>query len=308
MTATTLEQTVGRDLFEVFPMNPQDPAADGLPNLRDSLALARDTKLPQTMAIQKYDIKMPDGSWVERYWSPRNVPILDDDGEVVLLLHRADDITEYVSDRDAGGLDPVSGLEWHRRVHEVEADLFARTQELQDLNRQLQFARDELAVRATHDPLTGLLARSALLEHLTHALARLPRHRGDVAVLFIDLDGLKQTNDTYGHAAGDELIRCCAQRLRAAVRPNDTVARIGGDEFVVLLDELNEEHGTTGGHTAAQRIQDALSAPCTVGAVLLPMLLLPAVAMPMLALGRTWTSSGPDEEDSGPSTRPPTTR
>jgi diguanylate cyclase (GGDEF)-like protein len=265
VTATTLEQTVGRNLFEVFPMNPQDPAADGLRNLRDSLALTRHTKRPQTMAIQKYDIAaMPDGTWVERYWSPRNVPILNDDGEVVLLLHRADDISEYVSDRDGVGLDPVSGSQWHRRVHEVEADLFARTHELQVINRQLQLARDELAIRATHDPLTGLLARSALLEQLTHALARLPRHRGDIAVLFLDLDGLKQANDTHGHAAGDELIRCCAQRLRAAVRPSDTVARIGGDEFVVLLDELDEGHGGTAGHATARRIQDALGAPCAV--------------------------------------------
>ncbi len=270
-TATTMEGTVGRNLFEVFPMNPQDPAADGLRNLRDSLVLARDTKATQTMAIQKNDITLPDGTWAERYWSPRNVPILDDDGEVVLLLHRADDITEYVRDRDAARPAAVTGSQWRRRIDEVEADLFARTRELQELNRELQrvnrqlrVARDELAVRALHDPLTGLLTRSALLEQLAHALARLHRHRGDVAVLFVDLDGLKRVNDTYGHGAGDALIRCCARSLRAVVRPSDTVARIGGDEFVVLLDELEEDQGLSAGRAVAQRLLDALDAPCAV--------------------------------------------
>ena len=263
-TATTLEATVGRNLFEVFPLNPDDPGADGLRNLRDSLALTRDTREPQTMAVQKYDIPMPDGTFEERYWSPRNVPILDEHGEVVHLLHRSDDITEYVRERGPGQVESAGESRWRRRAEEVEADLFARMQELQDLNRQLRQARDELAARALHDPLTGLLVRSALLEQVTHALARLDRHRGDVAVLFVDLDGLKQVNDTYGHAAGDALIGCCAQRLRVAVRPSDAVARIGGDEFVVLLDELDEGGGTQQARSVAQRLLEALDAPCTV--------------------------------------------
>ena len=89
-----------------------------------------------------------------------------------------------------------------------------------------------------HDPLTGLPVRWVFLEQLTHALARLARHPGRVAVLFLDLDGLKYVNDTYGHLAGDRLIRPASPRIRAALRPTDVLARIGGDEFVVLLEDL----------------------------------------------------------------------
>ncbi|NEK87482.1 SpoIIE family protein phosphatase [Blastococcus saxobsidens] len=137
-TATTLEGTVGRHLFDVFPLNPDDPTADGPGNLRASLEQARDTGQPHTMPIQKYDIALPDGSYVERFWSPRNVPILDDDGTVVLLLHRADDITEYVRDRDAGGAEAARRQEWRDRVAQVESDLFARTRELEQRNAELR--------------------------------------------------------------------------------------------------------------------------------------------------------------------------
>jgi PAS fold len=84
-TSATLEDTVGRRLFDVFPMNPDDPAADGLRNLRASLERVVSSGQPETMAIQKYDIPMPDGTYEERYWSPPNVPILDDDGNVVFV-------------------------------------------------------------------------------------------------------------------------------------------------------------------------------------------------------------------------------
>ncbi|WP_205730029.1 SpoIIE family protein phosphatase [Blastococcus sp. TF02-8] len=136
-TATTLEDTVGRNLFDVFPMNPDDPAADGLVNLKASLERARDTRRPHTMAIQKYDIAMPDGRFEERFWSPRNVPILHDDGEVALILHRSDDITEYIRDRDDARDEAARGQEWRDRAARVEGDLYARTRELEQLNARL---------------------------------------------------------------------------------------------------------------------------------------------------------------------------
>nr|WP_209313980.1 PAS domain-containing protein [Blastococcus sp. TF02A_35] len=137
-TATTLEGTVGRNLFDVFPMNPDDPAADGLVNLKASLERARDTRQPHTMAIQKYDIAMPDGRFEERFWSPRNVPILDEDGEVVLILHRSDDITEYIRDRDDARDEAARGQEWRDRAARVEGDLYARTRQLEQANARLE--------------------------------------------------------------------------------------------------------------------------------------------------------------------------
>lgn len=98
----------------------------------------------------------------------------------------------------------------------------------------------ELADRAMHDPMTGLPVRWVFHEQLTHALAVLQRRASHLGVLFIDVDGLKYVNDTYGHLAGDDLLRTCAARIRAALRPSDILARIGGDEFVVLLEDLKD--------------------------------------------------------------------
>ena len=93
---------------------------------------------------------------------------------------------------------------------------------------------------ATHDPLTGLPNRLLLLERIGHAAQRAERSRAPAAVLFVDLDHFKRVNDTYGHQVGDELLRAVAARLIQVVRPGDTLARIYGDEFVLLCEELHD--------------------------------------------------------------------
>jgi serine phosphatase RsbU (regulator of sigma subunit) len=175
-TSTTLEDTVGRGLFVVFPMNPADPDADGLVNLRDSLMRARETRRPHTMAIQKYDIPMPDGSYEERFWSPRNVPILDDHGEVVLLLHRSDDITDYVHAREAARASAATSERLRERAERVEQDLFARTRELEERVAELgrASARAELLARVTSEltsTLDGEEAVGRLAQLVVPALA-----------------------------------------------------------------------------------------------------------------------------------------
>ena len=102
-------------------------------------------------------------------------------------------------------------------------------------------AQHELARQATHDALTGLPNRVLFLRKTAEALERSRTTRTPVTVLFVDLDKLKHVNDTIGHAVGDQLIVTIAQRLIAATRPSDTVARIGGDEFVVLCEGLLDE-------------------------------------------------------------------
>jgi diguanylate cyclase (GGDEF)-like protein len=91
---------------------------------------------------------------------------------------------------------------------------------------------------ATKDPLTGLLNRRSLSEHLEHAVARAARHGERLALLFLDLDKFKSINDTLGHNAGDELLQQIARRVVGSVREADIVARLGGDEFVVLMEGL----------------------------------------------------------------------
>jgi diguanylate cyclase (GGDEF)-like protein len=98
----------------------------------------------------------------------------------------------------------------------------------------------ELAHLATHDSLTRLPNRALMLDRLREALARAHRRGRPLAVLFVDLDGLKMVNDSEGHDAGDDMLRAAAERLARCCRVADTVARLGGDEFVVLLDEITD--------------------------------------------------------------------
>lgn len=104
-------------------------------------------------------------------------------------------------------------------------------------------SRAELEHISLHDTLTGLPNRQLLADRLTLALARLQRNQGHIALLFLDLDGFKQINDGLGHEAGDMALREVADRLSQSVRGEDTLARVGGDEFVILISDLSENAG-----------------------------------------------------------------
>jgi diguanylate cyclase (GGDEF)-like protein/PAS domain S-box-containing protein len=115
---------------------------------------------------------------------------------------------------------------------------------------------------ALHDPLTGLANRVLLRDHLERALARHGRTPGTVALLFVDLDDFKQINDSFGHAAGDQILCQVAERLGAAVRADDVVGRQSGDEFAILLDRvLGADEATV----AAERILRELRRPIQLG-------------------------------------------
>ena len=137
----TLQQRdamIGRGLFEVFPDNPDDPQADGVSNLRASLDRVRRDRVPDTMAIQKYDIRKPEadgGGFEERYWSPVNTPVLDASGAVRYIIHAVEDVTELVrleqhsveQNRRAG----VAMQEEHGRLVEAVRALEASNEELE---------------------------------------------------------------------------------------------------------------------------------------------------------------------------------
>ncbi|WP_432523897.1 GGDEF domain-containing protein [Kineococcus sp. SYSU DK006] len=115
----------------------------------------------------------------------------------------------------------------------------------EDLRRQLEH-------QASHDALTGLANRAAFLEQLQRALPRGERHGEPVTVLYLDLNGFKQVNDRFGHAAGDEVLRGFAAHLRGLLRPEDTAARLGGDEFAVLCEGTSPEQAAV----VARRLAD----------------------------------------------------
>jgi diguanylate cyclase (GGDEF)-like protein/PAS domain S-box-containing protein len=116
----------------------------------------------------------------------------------------------------------------------------------------------KMSYLAQHDSLTQLPNRMLLHDRLTQAIAAARRHRQSLAVLFLDVDRFKHTNDSLGHAVGDQLLQSIARRLVTCVRKSDTVSRLGGDEFVILLSEVSGAADAAG---TAQKILAAMSAP-----------------------------------------------
>jgi diguanylate cyclase (GGDEF)-like protein/PAS domain S-box-containing protein len=130
-----------------------------------------------------------------------------------------------------------------------------------DITERKQF-EDELAYQAFYDQLTGLPNRALFVDRMEHSLARAGRRGDRVAVMFFDLDRFKVVNDSLGHAAGDELLGAVAKRLSGLLRSSDTLARFGGDEFTVLVEDLVHPSGATG---IAERIIESLRLPFMLG-------------------------------------------
>ncbi|MFT3709865.1 MAG: ATP-binding protein [Archangium sp.] len=131
-TLTKREQIMNRGLFEVFPDDPNDPKADGVRNLRASLNRVVANKRADSMAVQKYSIERADGTFEERHWSPRNFPVLDTAGALTFIIHRVEDVTDYVS-----------------RAGRMEAEIIARAQELQLANTRLREMTERLEIRVS---------------------------------------------------------------------------------------------------------------------------------------------------------------
>ncbi len=144
--------------------------------------------------------------------------------------------------------------------------------------------QDELTFRATHDELTGLPNRAALMEGLSTSLAKLDGGPGKLAVLFCDLDGFKDINDGLGHAVGDQVLVAVARRLRQRCRSADVVARFGGDEFVVVLSITDVAQAVA----MADRIVEVLDEPIAVGE---------AEVAPGVSVGITVVDVPPDDDD-----------
>ncbi|MEU1423704.1 SpoIIE family protein phosphatase [Kitasatospora sp. NPDC005751] len=135
MSGRTREQLVGRYLFDVFPDNPNDPDATGSRNLGVSLQRVLASGERDTMALQRYDVQSAGRAdeWEERYWSPVNAPVLAPGGEVVLLVHRVEEITELIR---------AHGMPEGNRARVLEAELYTRARELQEVNERLREAHD----------------------------------------------------------------------------------------------------------------------------------------------------------------------
>jgi diguanylate cyclase len=143
-----------------------------------------------------------------------------------------------------------------QRIEVLAADL-AHIQ-----RRIIQLAHKTAQARhlAHHDGLTGLPNRTLLLDRLKQATAQAARQNRQVALLFLDLDGFKSVNDTFGHVTGDKLLQQMAERISSCIRGGDTASRYGGDEFVIMLPDTNALAGTA----VAQKIRSSLDAPFVI--------------------------------------------
>lgn len=148
------------------------------------------------------------------------------------------------------------------RLKEVNEALLCSALDAQSRADHLDREIDELAHAAKLDALTRLPDRSHLLDRFEHAMAQARRNGTKVAILFVDLDGFKQINDRLGHTVGDQVLQWAAQAIVGAVREVDTVSRHGGDEFVIVLDVVNDADTAT---VVAQKIVAALTHSCQAG-------------------------------------------
>ncbi|MEJ7871980.1 MAG: EAL domain-containing protein [Rubrobacteraceae bacterium] len=217
------------------------------------------------------------------------------DNPIIYVNRRFEQITGYSSeeatglncrflanaDRDQPGLDELriaiqEGREWSGPLRNYtkdgtlfwnelyiapvrdEAGQIANFIGVQKDITERKILEEQLAHQAFHDPLTDLPNRALFLDRLSHALERSKRRGDKVAVLFMDLDNFKVTNDSLGHEVGDELLIEVAGRLLACLRPTDTAARLGGDEFVVLLEDVEDTHEA---NRVAKRIAETLRLP-----------------------------------------------
>ncbi|MER6562256.1 SpoIIE family protein phosphatase [Streptomyces sp. NPDC001027] len=227
LAGRTREQLLGRYMFDVFPENPNDAAAAGMRETQASMMRVVATAERDTMALLRYDIedRARPGHWVEHFWSPVNAPVLGPDGDVVLIVHRVEEVTELIRARGGAGSD--SG-----RARVLEAELYTRARELQDVNERLRRAH-------AHDREVALALQAAMLPAPTpvgHHRAAV-RYRPAVGTLnvcgdwydLVDLPGDRiavAVGDVVGHglqAAG--VMGQLRSALSAAARVADGPAR-----------------------------------------------------------------------------------
>ena len=212
--------------------------------LRDAI----DLLLREPVDCVLLDLSLPDAEGLDALAQLRNVAV---DVPVIVLSGRSDQETAVRAVSEGAQDYLIKG--------QVDTNLLARSISYAIERKR---AEVELAHQALHDALTGLPNRALFLDRLGQALTRLDRREAWAAVLFLDLDRFKVVNDSLGHGAGDRLLVDVAARLEQVLRGGDTAARFGGDEFVILCEEVSGEREAI---VIAERIAGVLDAPFLVG-------------------------------------------
>jgi signal transduction histidine kinase len=185
-TMTTRAGILGRRIFDVFPDNPADPAATGVANLGASLNRVLQKRTAHTMAVQKYDIRRPEadgGGFEERYWSPVNSPVLDATGEVRYIIHRVEDVTEFVRLKQRGEQQDAQNEALRQRAEQMETEIFLRAKERDEAHAESRAKDDFLSVlgHELRNPLAAIGSALGVLNHIMHEDPRGARPRDVIA-------------------------------------------------------------------------------------------------------------------------------
>jgi diguanylate cyclase (GGDEF)-like protein/PAS domain S-box-containing protein len=224
-------------------------APDGSPVAHDRCWMALALQTDRGYNEREIVVERPDGRRLTALAHAN--PIHDTSGELLGAVNVLVDITER---KRAEG-------ELERLVAERTAELEAANEELKCQIAERRSLESRLEYQASHDDLTDLYSRASFYEHLPRALARARRRGSKVAVLFVDLDDFKLVNDSLGHQEGDRVLRIMAERLKGCLRGSEMAARIGGDEFAVVLEDVASVGAA---ERVAERFQERLRVPFEV--------------------------------------------
>jgi len=229
-TMTKREQLMHRNLFDVFPDNPDLPGADGVSNLRASINRVLQTAKTDTMAIQRYDIRGPDGQFAERYWSPVNSPVLSPSREITYIVHRVEDVTGFVRRKQSMGDDASA-----QRLEQMEAEIFRSSQDVQTANLQLRAANQELesfSYSVSHDlraPLRHISGFVDLLkkqiaekgdgksERYLEIISNAARQMGELIDDLLVFSRMSRAELHYAKVAQNSLIHEAQERLQSEI-------------------------------------------------------------------------------------------
>lgn len=164
-TMVNRQNIIGRNIFDVFPDNPEDLNATGTRNLHQSLENVLKNKIPDTMAVQKYDVRESgneNNRFEVRYWSPINTPVFDENNAIKYIIHRAEDVTEFINLKELGTKQNELNQTLKSKAGQMESEIYQRAQEIQETNKKLRVAK-ELAEQANQ-------AKSAFLATMSHEI------------------------------------------------------------------------------------------------------------------------------------------
>ncbi|HLZ12884.1 MAG TPA: response regulator [Candidatus Acidoferrum sp.] len=171
-TMTKRDDILGRGIFDAFPDNPDDPSATGVRNLRTSLERVLREKVPDAMAVQKYDVRRPEsegGAFEQRHWSPVNSPVLDSSEKVLYIIHRVEDVTEFVRLKQQEIAQEKLTEDLRTRTGQMEAEIYQRAAEVQEANRRLE-ATNVALIKAKEEAERGSQFKDQFLSTMSHEL------------------------------------------------------------------------------------------------------------------------------------------